>query len=77
LKKYSDPIALKKIKENVDRSLMLVTALACVIGYDKSSKIAYFAMDNDRVDDSAKMITAYCSLFGEGDRLVERMKRQD
>jgi hypothetical protein len=34
-------------------------------------------MDNDRVDDSAKMITAYCSLFGEGDRLVERMKRQD
>jgi fumarate hydratase, class II len=77
LKKYSDPIALKKIKENVDRSLMLVTALACVIGYDKSSKIVYFAMDNDRVDDSAKMITAYCSLFGESDRLVERMKRQD
>ena len=44
---------LKKIKENVDRSPMLVTPLASVIGYDKSSKIAYFAMDNDHVDDSA------------------------
>jgi fumarate hydratase, class II len=37
----------KKIKENVDRSLMLVTALAPVIGYDKASKIAHHAMDND------------------------------
>src|SRR5246500_2542494 len=31
---------LKKIKEYVDRSLMLVTALSPVIGYDKASKIA-------------------------------------
>ena len=38
---------LKKIKEYVDNSLMLVTALAPVIGYDKASKIAHFAMDND------------------------------
>jgi fumarate hydratase class II len=38
---------LKKIKENVDRSLMLVTALSPVIGYDKASKIAHYAMDND------------------------------
>jgi fumarate hydratase, class II len=38
---------LKKIKEYVDRSLMLVTALAPVIGYDKASKIAHLAMDND------------------------------
>src|SRR6201999_141356 len=37
----------KKIKEYVDRSLMLVTALAPVIGYDKASKIAHHAMDND------------------------------
>jgi fumarate hydratase class II len=37
----------KKIKEYVDRSLMLVTALAPVIGYDKASKIAHYAMDND------------------------------
>jgi len=38
---------LKKIQEYVDRSLMLVTALAPVIGYDKASKIAHYAMDND------------------------------
>src|ERR1700687_5678903 len=38
---------LKKIKENVDRSLMLVTALSPVIGYDKASQIAHYAMDND------------------------------
>ena len=38
---------LKKIKEYVDRSLMLVTALSPVIGYDKASQIAHHAMDND------------------------------
>jgi fumarate hydratase, class II len=38
---------LKKIKEYVERSLMLVTALSPVIGYDKSSKIAHYALDND------------------------------
>jgi fumarate hydratase, class II len=38
---------LKKIKEYVDRSLMLVTALSPVIGYDQASKIAHYAMDND------------------------------
>ncbi len=38
---------LKRIKEYVDRSLMLVTALSPVIGYDKASKIAHYAMDND------------------------------
>ena len=37
----------KKIAEYVDRSLMLVTALAPVIGYDKASAIAHFAADKD------------------------------
>jgi fumarate hydratase class II len=37
----------KKIAEYVHRSLMLVTALAPVIGYDKASAIAHFAMDHD------------------------------
>jgi fumarate hydratase class II len=37
----------KKINEYVERSLMLVTALAPVIGYDKASAIAHFAMDHD------------------------------
>ncbi len=38
---------LKKLKGYVERSLMLVTPLAPVIGYDKASKIAHYAMDND------------------------------
>jgi fumarate hydratase class II len=38
---------LKKINEYVERSLMLVTALSPVIGYDKASKIAHYALDND------------------------------
>jgi fumarate hydratase class II len=38
---------LKKIGEDVERSLMLVTALSPVIGYDKASKIAHYALDND------------------------------
>jgi len=37
----------KKIAEYVNRSLMLVTALAPVIGYDKASQIAHYAMDHD------------------------------
>jgi fumarate hydratase class II len=37
----------KTIAEYVDRSLMLVTALAPVIGYDKASAIAHFAGEND------------------------------
>ena len=38
---------LSKIKEDVDSSLMLVTALSPVIGYDKASKIAHYAYDNN------------------------------
>jgi fumarate hydratase class II len=38
---------LKKINEYVSHSLMLVTALAPVIGYDKASRIAHHAMDQD------------------------------
>jgi fumarate hydratase class II len=38
---------LKKIQEYVERSLMLVTALSPVIGYDKASKIAHCANEND------------------------------
>ena len=37
----------RKIAEYVERSLMLVTALAPVIGYDKASEIAHHAMDHD------------------------------
>lgn len=37
----------EKIKEHVDHSLMLVTALSPVIGYDHASKIAHYALDHD------------------------------
>ncbi len=38
---------LERIKEYVERSLMLVTALVPVIGYDKASEIAHHAMVHD------------------------------
>jgi fumarate hydratase class II len=38
---------LKKINDDVNRSLMLVTALTPVIGYDKASRIAHHAMEHD------------------------------
>ena len=37
----------KKIKEHLDNSLMLVTALAPYIGYDNASKIAKAALKNN------------------------------
>lgn len=37
----------KKVQEYVDRSLMLVTALVPVIGYDEAVKLAYFAYEHD------------------------------
>lgn len=38
---------LKKIKSYVDNSLMLVTALTPVIGYDKAAELANFAAEHD------------------------------
>jgi fumarate hydratase class II len=64
---------LKKIKEYVDRSLMLVTALAPVIGYDKASKIAHYAMDNDLTLKQAALKLAYVT-EAEFDRVVDPAK---
>ena len=36
-----------KLKENIDNSVMMVTALSPVIGYDKSAAISYYAIDHD------------------------------
>jgi fumarate hydratase, class II len=36
-----------QLKENIDRSVMMVTALSPVIGYDKSTAISYYAIDNN------------------------------
>jgi fumarate hydratase class II len=36
-----------KLTENIDRSVMMVTALSPVIGYDKAAVISYYAIDHD------------------------------
>src|SRR5579871_247096 len=36
-----------RLKDNIDRSLMMVTALSPVIGYDKAAAISYYAIDHD------------------------------
>jgi fumarate hydratase class II len=64
---------LKKIKEYVDRSLMLVTALAPVIGYDKASKIAHHAMEHDLTLKEAALGLGYVT-EAEFDRVVDPAK---
>jgi fumarate hydratase class II len=64
---------LKKIKEYVERSLMLVTALAPVIGYDKASKIAHYAMDNDLTLKAAALQLGFVT-EAEFDRVVDPKK---
>ena len=64
---------LKKIKEYVDRSLMLVTALSPVIGYDKASKIAHYAMDNDLTLKDAALKLGFVT-EEEFDRVVDPAK---
>jgi fumarate hydratase, class II len=36
-----------KLKENIERSVMMVTALSPIIGYDKASVISHYAIDNN------------------------------
>ena len=64
---------VKKIKEYVDRSLMLVTALAPVIGYDKASKIAHCAMDNDLTLKAAALKLGFVT-EKEFERVVDPVK---
>ena len=64
---------LKKINEYVERSLMLVTALSPVIGYDKASKIAHYAMDNDLTLKAAALKLGFVS-EAEFDRVVDPKK---
>jgi fumarate hydratase, class II len=63
----------KKIKEYVERSLMLVTALSPVIGYDKASKIAHYALDNDLSLKQAALKLGYVAA-DEFDRVVDPAK---
>jgi fumarate hydratase class II len=64
---------LKKINEYVERSLMLVTALSPVIGYDKASKIAHYAMDNDLTLKVAALKLGFVT-EAEFDRIVDPKK---
>jgi fumarate hydratase class II len=64
---------IKKIKEDVDRSLMLVTALSPVIGYDKASKIAHYAMEHDLTLKEAALKLCLVS-EDEFDRVVDPAK---
>jgi fumarate hydratase class II len=64
---------LQRIKAYVDQSLMLVTALAPVIGYDQASKIAHHAADNDLTLKAAALQLGIVSEV-EFDRIVDPAK---
>src|ERR1700749_2083042 len=63
----------KKIAEYVDRSLMLVTALSPVIGYDKPSKIPHHAMDHNSTLKEAALQLGYID-EATFDRVVDPAK---
>ena len=60
----------KVIASFVERSLMLVTALSPVIGYDKCSQVAHYALDNDLTLKQAALKLGAVS-EEEFDRLVD------
>jgi fumarate hydratase class II len=64
---------LRKIQEYVERSLMLVTALSPVIGYDKAAEIAHYALDNDLTLKAAALKLGYVD-EAEFDRIVDPAK---
>ena len=64
---------LKKISQYVEDSLMLVTALSPVIGYDKASEIAHYAMDNDLTLRAAALKLGFVT-EEEFDRVVDPKK---
>jgi fumarate hydratase class II len=64
---------LKRIDEYVERSLMLVTALVPVIGYDKAAQIAHLAAKRDLTLKEAALQLGFVS-EAEFDRLVDPRK---
>jgi fumarate hydratase class II len=64
---------LKKIESYVAESLMLVTALSPVIGYDKASQIAHYANDNDLNLKAAALKLGFVTA-SEFDRIVDPRK---
>jgi fumarate hydratase class II len=63
----------RRIDEHVKRSLMLVTALVPVIGYDKSAEIAHHATRHDQTLREAALELGYISAE-DFDRLVDPTK---
>jgi fumarate hydratase class II len=63
----------KRITDFVQNSLMLVTALSPVIGYDKASKIAHYALDNDLTLKEAALKLGFVK-EDEFDRVVDPAK---
>ncbi|HEY0760084.1 MAG TPA: class II fumarate hydratase [Acidisarcina sp.] len=63
----------KKIKDNVDRCLMLVTALSPMIGYDNASRIAHHALHEDLTLKEAALQLGLVS-EEEFDRVVDPAK---
>jgi fumarate hydratase class II len=63
----------KQIGAYVERSLMLVTALSPVIGYDKASQIAHYALDHDLTLKEAALKLGFVS-SDEFDRIVDPQK---
>jgi fumarate hydratase class II len=63
----------KKIKEYVERSLMHVTALSPVIGYDKAAQIAHYAMEHDLTLKTAALKLGFIS-EAEFDRVIDLEK---
>jgi fumarate hydratase class II len=64
---------LKQIGMFVDRSLMLVTALSPVIGYDTASRVAHYALDHDLTLKEAALQLGAVSA-AEFDRIVDPRK---
>jgi fumarate hydratase class II len=64
---------LKKIRHYVEHSLMLVTALSPVIGYDKASKIAHYAMEHELTLKTAALKLGFVD-EAEFDRIVDPAK---
>jgi fumarate hydratase class II len=64
---------LKQISHFVERSLMLVTALSPVIGYDTASKVAHYALDHDLTLKEAALKLGAVSAV-EFDRIVDPRK---
>ena len=63
----------KKINEYVERSLMLVPALAPMIGYDKASKIAHHALERDLALKEAALDLGFVA-ESDFDRVVDPTK---